>query len=242
MTNDDRSLERVARSWLEEGPTRAPDRPVNTALTRIQTTRQERDLWIPWRFPTMNPITRRAAIAVIGVIAVGGSLYLFGRGNGIGGPGATPTAAPTAAPSVAPKVAPSDLPLVPSSPLPDPSGDPVPADLLGRVYRVEPPEILNGRQLVLTLRPADDPHCAAMFEGRSTCFTVLWSPVKETNDPGVRGSARIVAGNLVLSFDLVPFDLPCVGSIATYAIEASGATLRGIDPPACTFSGFVELP
>ena len=40
---DDRSLERAARSWLEEGPTRAPDRPVDAALARIQTTRQERD-------------------------------------------------------------------------------------------------------------------------------------------------------------------------------------------------------
>ena len=83
--NDDRSLERAARSWLEEGPTRAPDRTVDAALTRIQTTRQERD-WIPWRLPTMNPLTRLAAIAVIGVIAVGGSLYLFGRdGPGVGG-------------------------------------------------------------------------------------------------------------------------------------------------------------
>ena len=33
---DDRTLERAARSWLEEGPNRAPDRPVEAALSRIE--------------------------------------------------------------------------------------------------------------------------------------------------------------------------------------------------------------
>ena len=40
---DDRSLERAARSWLEVGPTQAPDRAVEAALLRIETTPQERD-------------------------------------------------------------------------------------------------------------------------------------------------------------------------------------------------------
>lgn len=89
--NDDRSLERAARSWLEEGPTWAPDRPVEAALSRIQTTRQERDLRISWRLPTMLP-TRYAAVAVI-VVAVGvGAAFLASR------PPAGP-AAQTAAPS-----------------------------------------------------------------------------------------------------------------------------------------------
>ena len=47
---DDRSLERAARSWIEAGPTQAPDRAVEAALLRIETTPQERDLRIPWRF------------------------------------------------------------------------------------------------------------------------------------------------------------------------------------------------
>ena len=47
--NDDRSLERAARSWLEAGPTQAPDRAVEAALLQIETTSQERDLRIPWR-------------------------------------------------------------------------------------------------------------------------------------------------------------------------------------------------
>ena len=38
---DDRSLERAARSWLEPGPTQAPDRAVEAALLQIQTTTQD---------------------------------------------------------------------------------------------------------------------------------------------------------------------------------------------------------
>ena len=102
---DDRTLERAARSWLEEGPTRAPDRPVAAALARIQTTRQERGPWIPWRLPSMNPLVRVAAAAALVVVAVGGAFYLFGgRSGGIGGP---PTPTPTIVPSPSPTVTPS---------------------------------------------------------------------------------------------------------------------------------------
>lgn len=94
---DDRSLERAARSWLEEGPAHAPDHAVVAALSRIQTTRQERDLRIPWRLPTMNPIARIAAVAMVATVAVAGSFYLFGRGQT--GPGGEPTPGPTASPA-----------------------------------------------------------------------------------------------------------------------------------------------
>ena len=76
---DDRSLERAARSWLENGPTEAPDRAVEAALLRIQTTPQERDLRIPWRFPKMTTPARVATAAVIGVLVVGGALFILGR-------------------------------------------------------------------------------------------------------------------------------------------------------------------
>jgi hypothetical protein len=240
--NDDRSLERAARSWIEEGPTRAPDRPVDAALRTIESTPQERDLRIPWRLPTMTPLTRLAGAALVAVIAAGAVFLALRPSSDVGGPSPQPTATSNAnaGASTLPIVLPTDIVLVPATQLPDPPGAALPGELLGRRYGVNPPEILNDRQLVLTLRAADDPHCLAMFGGGSTCFTILWDPVKP-NDPGARGSARIVDGNLVISMDLVPFDLPCVGSSATYGIEDAGATLRGIDPPACTFPGFRQL-
>ncbi len=101
---DDRSLERAARSWLEIGPTEAPDRAVEAALLRIQTTPQERDLRIPWRFPTMTTPARVATAAVIGVLVVGGALFILGRPgqSDIGGPGPTATSTPSTSPTPVP--------------------------------------------------------------------------------------------------------------------------------------------
>jgi hypothetical protein len=94
---DDRTLERAARSWLEEGPTRAPDRAVDAALSRIQTTRQERDLRIPWRLPTMNRYLLPMAAALIVAI---GAVYLITRpASNIGPPATATPAAPPSGPA-----------------------------------------------------------------------------------------------------------------------------------------------
>jgi hypothetical protein len=96
--NDDRSLERAARSWLEDGPTQAPDRVVEAALLHIETTSQERDLRVPWRVPNMSTPARLAAAAAIAIVVVGGGVFALGsRPSGVGGP--APTPAPTAQPS-----------------------------------------------------------------------------------------------------------------------------------------------
>ena len=93
---DDRTLERAARSWLEEGPTTAPDRAIDAALSRIETTRQERDLRVPWRNPIMNRYLLPIAAALIVVI---GGVYLLTRPSSIIGPQASATpATPTPAP------------------------------------------------------------------------------------------------------------------------------------------------
>ena len=234
---DDRSLERAARSWLEEGPTRAPDRPVDAALRTIQTTHQERDLRIPVRL-TSNPMIRLAMTAVVAVVVVGAAVVAVRPSSNVG---AAPSPSPRA--TRPPNLA-TPAPYFPSSPLPLPAGNALPTDLIGRTYEANPPEVQDTQRLILTLRAADDPHCAAMFEGRSTCFTYLWTPnyPKHINDPAARGSARIVDDRLVLSFDIVPSDQPCVGQKATYLIESAGATLTGANPPACTVPGFTAVP
>jgi hypothetical protein len=73
---DDRSLERAARSFIEPGPTRAPEGAVERALDIIQTTHQERDLHLPRRFTTMTLAVRIAASLAVGVIAVGAVAFM----------------------------------------------------------------------------------------------------------------------------------------------------------------------
>ena len=107
---DDRTLERAARSWLEEGPTEAPDRAVVAALTKIQTTAQERDPWAPRR-KTFMP-TRLALAAAVAIVAIGGAVTL-NRLIAPPSPGATASpvvSAPTVS-STPPSVAPSPMPV-----------------------------------------------------------------------------------------------------------------------------------
>ena len=102
--NDDRKLERAARSWLEEGPTRAPEHTVQAALASIETTPQERVWPIPLRGAWIQR-TRRvgSAMAVLAVVVLGG-LLLLQRGPGPG-PGVSPTPSPST--STTPESSPS---------------------------------------------------------------------------------------------------------------------------------------
>ena len=156
-------------------------------------------------------------------------------------PAPTPSATPRASPGygAVPSGWPTPMPIFPDNPLPDPPGQPIPADLIGRQYNVDPPSVLGTQAEVLTLRPADDPHCQALYEGRSTCFTILWTPnyPNHMQDPAVRGSARIVDGNLVLAFDLVPYDTSCEGTSATFKISADLSTLDALRP-GCAYRRF----
>jgi len=95
---DDRSLERAARSWIDEGPTRAPERAVERALQLIQTTPQERDLPILRRFQSMSMTARLAAVALVGVLAVGAIYALWRPGSSVAVPG--PSSTPTPSPSI----------------------------------------------------------------------------------------------------------------------------------------------
>ena len=103
---DDRSLERAARSWLELGPTDAPDHAVEAALLRIQTTSQERDwrVQIPWRTRPMTLSARlAAAVVAIAIVAVGGALILRPGDSGVAASPSPPSSVP-ASPSPSPGI------------------------------------------------------------------------------------------------------------------------------------------
>jgi hypothetical protein len=105
--NDEQRFDRTARTWLEDGPTRAPDRAVATALARITTTTQERDLRVPWRFPKMPMLLRAAAAAIVIAVVAGGALFLL-RSPSAPGVGAQPSAVPS--PSAIASPSPSSTP------------------------------------------------------------------------------------------------------------------------------------
>jgi len=94
---DDRSLERAARSFIEVGPTQAPEAAVEAALLRIQSTSQERD-WFPWRLPHMTTPLRLALLVGAAVLAIAGVGLLTTGGPGPG-PGPSPSSSPSASPS-----------------------------------------------------------------------------------------------------------------------------------------------
>jgi len=112
--SDDRRLDRAARSWLESGPTRAPDHAIKSALLEIQSTPQERDWHVPRRTPTMNLRNAIAVVAVVAVVALGAAtLGRLGSTSSVIGtlpsPSLTPTlsAAPTSTGSQTPTATPA---------------------------------------------------------------------------------------------------------------------------------------
>lgn len=98
---DDRSLERAARSFIEAGPTEAPDHTVEAALQTIRSTPQERDLRVPWRFiPMHGPARLLGAAAAVAAVAVGAFL-LLGRSSEHVGTSPSPSRASPSASSAA---------------------------------------------------------------------------------------------------------------------------------------------
>ncbi|HEX5824140.1 MAG TPA: hypothetical protein VFY18_06760 [Candidatus Limnocylindrales bacterium] len=92
----DRDVNRIVRSWLEEGRTALPDRVLDTVLDQLPATPQRRVLWPVRRFREMTAFTKFAvaAAAVVAAIAVIGAIT-FPR---LTGTGAQPTPSPTASP------------------------------------------------------------------------------------------------------------------------------------------------
>ena len=113
---DQRELDRLLDVFFVEGTDELSDRVIEAALDQIDHTQQQRVLRAPRRFSTMNMPSRFAAAAVIGVLAVGGTLYLTRPGKvAVTPPSSTTGASSTPVAVVNPSPSPS-LPLsTPSS-------------------------------------------------------------------------------------------------------------------------------
>jgi hypothetical protein len=94
----ERETTRIARSWLEMGADRLPDRVLDSVLDQLPAYKQRRSLWRPpWRFAQMNAYAKVAiAAAAVLVVAILGYKLLPGA-DGPGGQ-STPTPEPTEVP------------------------------------------------------------------------------------------------------------------------------------------------
>jgi hypothetical protein len=97
---DQRELDRLLGAFFVNGTDELADRVLDAALDQIDHTPQRHGLRLPRRLQTMPMLTRVAAAAVIGVVAVGGAFYLTKPGQpSVGGP--VQTAGASASPGAA---------------------------------------------------------------------------------------------------------------------------------------------
>jgi polar amino acid transport system substrate-binding protein len=98
-----RELDRLLGAFLSEGADEVADRVIDAALDEIDHTRQRRATRMPWGYSTMSSTARMlasvAAVAVVGVLAVGAVIVLARPDQpAAGGPAsATPAPASTSA-------------------------------------------------------------------------------------------------------------------------------------------------
>ena len=86
-----RELNVMLEAFFAEGTTELADRVIDAALDQIDHTHQRHALRLPRRLQTMPMFTRLAAAAVIGVLAIGGALYLMRPSpSGVGTSSPTP--------------------------------------------------------------------------------------------------------------------------------------------------------
>jgi hypothetical protein len=106
----DRDVDRIVRSWLEEGVTALPDRVLDAVLDQVPTTSQRRSWWSARRLNEMNNALKIAIVAAAVVVIAVVGFNLVPRRGGIGGPGPSPIATPTPTPTQTPTPTPSPLP------------------------------------------------------------------------------------------------------------------------------------
>ncbi|MEX2135659.1 MAG: hypothetical protein WEB29_01690 [Chloroflexota bacterium] len=103
----ERDVERIVRSWMDEGVNALPDRVLDLVLDQVPATPQRRAGWLARRFPPMNSNIVRFGIAavVIALAVVVGINFLPGPNTG-SPPEATPSPSATAEPTLSPASAP----------------------------------------------------------------------------------------------------------------------------------------
>jgi hypothetical protein len=170
---DQRELDRLLGAFFAEGSDELADRVIDATLDQIDRTRQRRPLRVPRGIQAMPMLTRLAAAAVIGVIAVGGGLYLMKPGQPAVVGGQSPTPSASASPSASAPT-PDSTP-APTAPPPTPKPDPMAlTGPLGAGRQIHTATVLaDGRVLVAGgLDSADQPLASAtLYEPATNAFS-----------------------------------------------------------------------
>ena len=105
---DQHELDRLLDAYFVDGADELADRVIAAALDQIDHTRQRRALRLPWRFSTMKMLTGAAAAGLIGVLAIGGTLFLTRPSQpAVGAQSPTPGAISSQPVVIAPSATPS---------------------------------------------------------------------------------------------------------------------------------------
>ena len=94
----ERDVERIVRSWLDEGVNALPDRVLDAVLDQLPATPQRRAGWLARRFPTLSTYARIGLVAAAVIVAIAVGIGLFGRSD-VGPPSEpTPSLSPSSTP------------------------------------------------------------------------------------------------------------------------------------------------
>jgi hypothetical protein len=96
----DRDVDRVVRSWMDEGVTVLPDRVLDAVLDQIPSTPQRRAFGLAQRFKDMNTYARFGFAAAVVVLAAVVGIGLYANSVGEGPP--TPSSNPSSSSSPTP--------------------------------------------------------------------------------------------------------------------------------------------
>lgn len=115
---DQRELDRLLDAFLVEGSNELPDRVIDAALDEIDHIQQRRAIRAPRRLQDAPPLARFAAAAVVGVLVIGGAVYVTnlpsGGGSSSPAPGVSASpGAPNATPTLQSSLADATPPATP---------------------------------------------------------------------------------------------------------------------------------
>lgn len=103
--NTTTDFDRLARRWLQEGPTELADRVLDAALDEVRHTPQRRAYPTPWRalamsfHPTMT-MGRAAAGILVATVALGGAAFVLRPSPAAVQPSSSPAASPSTLPTL----------------------------------------------------------------------------------------------------------------------------------------------